>query len=656
MTSEQRPLSTSPTTAPHSDPRLGTRGELVTATGWRVVGSEARELVARAGEGAGITPGRDEDVLYAARFVLRPRIGSGSPIPAALTVLHAAIAQTWPDAPPLTRHIPVSQRPARFAGLSWQVLEEDGTWVGELLWRHPHPVVAGAPCTTHAILVEQPGQTSLAVRVSADGGVSSVRGMVGAGQARPAFLADMHRALRLLFHRQEAAPRLLTGDDIDDFVTTVLLADAREYPLAVLAPLEDGSYVVPPAELAEDLLGLAHLYYMDRHPTTFRLTDALGDRRLSAYWGALRVYLPEFTCADRPEDHPLLVRDRLIDPVMRAQLVGQLGRDAGARVTMPPRIVERRRPAADDAPAAVSRPVTTTVASTGAHVVPPGVAPAAVMPSSGAPAGGAAPQAAPGAAARVEPSSPAASAAVVDPADTAAAVLSVIGRQLTELTRLTTRLVDATAALTGEIERLRTGNAVRTVTTTGLERRIGELEQLLRAQVLPSAPTVEMAAATEADALEAAEDAESAVTLVDVLRQAAVSHPDALQLLESAERSASESPYEDPERLAVVLDAMAQVARRRQSGALGTSLRDAFRELGIDYRGGISATTSKRLRQQYLLTAPDGRTFECEEHIVLGNSYDPRRCLRVYFTSRAPLEPRFVIGHVGRHFDVQSTT
>lgn len=41
---------------------------------------------------------------------------------------------------------------------------------------------------------------------------------------------------------------------------------------------------------------------------------------------------------------------------------------------------------------------------------------------------------------------------------------------------------------------------------------------------------------------------------------------------------------------------------------------------------------------------------------LLGNSYDPRYCLRVYFTSRASMEPRFVIGHVGRHFDVASTS
>jgi hypothetical protein len=50
------------------------------------------------------------------------------------------------------------------------------------------------------------------------------------------------------------------------------------------------------------------------------------------------------------------------------------------------------------------------------------------------------------------------------------------------------------------------------------------------------------------------------------------------------------------------------------------------------------------------------RPFEGEEHIVLGNTYNPRRCLRIYFSSRVPGEARFVIGHVGRHFEVLTST
>lgn len=131
---------------------------------------------------------------------------------------------------------------------------------------------------------------------------------------------------------------------------------------------------------------------------------------------------------------------------------------------------------------------------------------------------------------------------------------------------------------------------------------------------------------------------------------------DVLLTLDRALASAEESPYEDVERVAAVLDAMALVARRRQAGTLGTSLREAFRELGVEYRGGISETTPERMLQQYQVTLPGGEVAEARAHIALGVSYDPRHCLRIYFTSRVPAEPRFVVGHVGRHFEVKRTT
>jgi hypothetical protein len=189
---------------------------------------------------------------------------------------------------------------------------------------------------------------------------------------------------------------------------------------------------------------------------------------------------------------------------------------------------------------------------------------------------------------------------------------------------------------------------------------IGSLEALLeRRLVSDTASDAAPPDTTQADqdlADAQAEDRQEGLTLIDVLRQAAESHPETLLILESAEGAAERSPYEDLDRVAVILDAMAEVARRRQEGVRGTSLREAFRELGIDYRGGIAANTSERLRRQYRAPGPENRTYECEEHIVLGTSYDPRRCLRIYFTSRAPLEARFVIGHVGRHFDGFTTS
>jgi hypothetical protein len=144
--------------------------------------------------------------------------------------------------------------------------------------------------------------------------------------------------------------------------------------------------------------------------------------------------------------------------------------------------------------------------------------------------------------------------------------------------------------------------------------------------------------------------------LVEVVQDVAESHSDALVFLDSAYAAAAASPYEDPERVRAILDAMGHVARRRRDGVLGTSLREAFGDLGLDYRGAIARSTPERLRQQYRFPHPERGLVEAEEHIALGNTYDPRRCVRIYFSSRVPNEPRFVIGHVGRHFEVMSSS
>src|SRR5690606_29392873 len=105
--------------------------------------------------GSQLPAGRDEDVLYAARFRVRRRLGSGSAVQEILTVLGSAVSREWEGAPPLTRHAPVNRPPGRFHGVRWDTLGEVGAWTGELVWRHPHPVIAGAPCTTHILIVEQ---------------------------------------------------------------------------------------------------------------------------------------------------------------------------------------------------------------------------------------------------------------------------------------------------------------------------------------------------------------------------------------------------------------------------------------------------------------------------------------------------------------------
>ena len=104
-----------------------------------------------------------------------------------------------------------------------------------------------------------------------------------------------------------------------------------------------------------------------------------------------------------------------------------------------------------------------------------------------------------------------------------------------------------------------------------------------------------------------------APTLALVVQDAAETYSDALVFLDSAIAAAMDSPYEDPERVRAILEAMGRIARRRRDGLLGTPLREAFSDLGIDYRGAIARTTPARLREQYRF-AYNGSLIEAEEH------------------------------------------
>lgn len=144
--------------------------------------------------------------------------------------------------------------------------------------------------------------------------------------------------------------------------------------------------------------------------------------------------------------------------------------------------------------------------------------------------------------------------------------------------------------------------------------------------------------------------------VADAVEQAEALFPDDLLVLSSAKEAAEASPFRDPAAVADALAAIAAVARRAKSGGLGKKMREAFADLNMDYSGGLSPTTPKKLRKQYVF-ADEEREYVCEEHIrVGGGSYDPADTLRIYINTKDRPRGRVVIGHVGRHLDVISTT
>ena len=73
-------------------------------------------------------------------------------------------------------------------------------------------------------------------------------------------IRDRQRVVVMASDGFEATPRMLSESEVAPFVREIMLRDTRGWPVAVLAPLEDGGYIVPPEQLAQELFGLAPLY------------------------------------------------------------------------------------------------------------------------------------------------------------------------------------------------------------------------------------------------------------------------------------------------------------------------------------------------------------------------------------------------------------
>jgi len=611
----------------------------VLPTGWRIVGPNAEQIAKRVSVER-LAAGPVTNTLYAVQCTMAPSVGGKPVVERVLDAVTEEIRKTWVDCPGLGRDQRVERAATRFGGMSYEVRRDSVRgWTGEGVWRTVHPFVAGAPITAWLMLEERTAYVRLILRVTADEGPKSVRGYVGAGQAQPAFL----RVLKdldptWLGARLQAWP--VRKGDVRDLVRSTLESDSRDYPVVVLSPLEDGSFVVDPGELTWELLGRARLHVIPDHRLTFELTDAVGDRRMSCYWGAARCYFPGWSRYDDPLEHPLLMGDRLDDPVMRATWLGEIGIWMATRMQPPLSSfarVEASHPASE-APAAGATP---------------DLAPRIATERKGIPASR-----------RDTPDERQATELGQQDAEHSAGSVPVAqpdyGPILAQLVNEVRSVAESVTRLNDEVERLRTISAVRSSSTNAIERRLGRLEDLLDRAFAGDTPAVPVAALSTGQqdfaATTAPDETEDRAALVHVVQAAAEIHANALVFLDSAYTSAAESPYEDPERVRAIFDAMARIALRRRDGILGTSLREAFSDLGIDYRAAIARNTPARLREQYRFLLPGGERIEAEEHIALGGTYDPRRCLRVYFSSRVPNEPRFAIAHVGRHFDVKTST
>lgn len=228
--------------------------------------------------------------------------------------------------------------------------EADGraSTFAEVVLRRPDPADRGVIWTTRATAVEGapamgggPGVAAIVVRVSSADDRDRTGAEDGEDVRAPDRLALPPILLPVLGDRAVLAdangepfhprPVPLAAATLPDFVDHVLCDPRRARPVVVLTPDREGRQVVPPPEVAREFFGLADVYLVQRPADTFTLTDALGDRMLSVFWGAMRVYGPGFTRSADPYAHPLLFPERAIERPVRDALRRRLAHGTAAR-------------------------------------------------------------------------------------------------------------------------------------------------------------------------------------------------------------------------------------------------------------------------------------------------------------------------------------
>lgn len=455
-------------------------------------------------------------------------------------------------------------------------IDSTGTLL-EFTWRHPHVDDPTIAWTTQAAMYDHGEVLRLMLRVSNTG--PELGQPHGLPTTRPRLV------LALLDHFQVQArgypcrlePRAISEREFPDFVRYELFDTTREHPLLVLAPQRDGTYVVPPAQLAREFLTLGELVVAETPGSTFALTRELRSRTLSCFHGALRVYLPGLSYDADPYRHPLLTPRHLDAALNRLRLAQFLA----ARTVFRFKVEDRFNQLRDErgVRAAEQRSKLTDQLA----------------------------------------------AALAGQAD--AAVWQALAEQYAhDNRRLLEEKRELADSLKDKEEKLKAARYA-------LSQKGHEAQDVVddEPEFIPSS------------VLEAVEYAEGLF-------------PEIVRILPSALRSAEDSPYDRPDEVWRALRAIESVATRMAAGPLGKNLSDVFAEMGFSFAQGLSPHSPDKVRRQYRFQ--DGPvTRQCEAHLQLGaGTYDPAYCLRIYFTTDADPPAQIIIGHVGRHLDVISTT
>ncbi|MBX7134873.1 MAG: hypothetical protein K1X67_19570 [Fimbriimonadaceae bacterium] len=115
--------------------------------------------------------------------------------------------------------------------------------------------------------------------------------------------------------------------------------------------------------------------------------------------------------------------------------------------------------------------------------------------------------------------------------------------------------------------------------------------------------------------------------------------------------SAEESPFENPSGILDALVALDRLAgMERRPGGIGGPRDEAARQLGLQWRGGVSSTARGKRSEAYSIEW-GGERRELGPHVCLGSGSGAGKIARIYFYCHESEDPRercYVVGHVGR--------
>lgn len=237
--------------------------------------------------------------------------------------------------------------PRRFATddgsiFRWEPFEDGDQALFEFTWRHAHAEDPSITWATQVSLVRGGPSARMAVRVWNTGPEPGMPGFLPTTRPRLLLSLPARFEARFLGTRLSLLPRVLRKHDVPTLVRYELLDSTRAVPIFLVTPRPDGTFVVDPAQLTGEFLSLAETVVVPDPEITFHLTRELGDKAISCFNGAARLYMPWFSKKDDPFKHPLLLPRRLGDADARLDHARALAQ-ASVRVARPIEDIPRLR-------------------------------------------------------------------------------------------------------------------------------------------------------------------------------------------------------------------------------------------------------------------------------------------------------------------------